>query len=106
MACGTPVLAFRHGSVPEVVDDGVTGCIVETMEEAVRALPRVLSLDRRAVRQRFDERFSAARMAQDYVGVYRSLLRTSIRGQRADGQPVRPSWPLQVSTNGQKSHAD
>jgi glycosyltransferase involved in cell wall biosynthesis len=106
MACGTPVLAFRHGSVPEIIDDGLTGCIVDTMEEAVRALPRVLSLDRRAVRQRFEERFSAARMARDYVGVYRSLLRTSTRADEDEAKPVRPSRPTQVRTNGQKSHAD
>jgi len=77
MACGTPVLAFRCGSVPEIVEDGLTGAIVETMEEAIVALPRVIALDRKKVRQRFDQRFSAARMARDYVGVYRSLLASS-----------------------------
>src|SRR5262249_41798420 len=60
MACGTPVLACRCGSVPEIIDEGVTGCIVETREAAIGALPEVLSLDRRAVRRRFEERFSAA----------------------------------------------
>jgi glycosyltransferase involved in cell wall biosynthesis len=75
MACGTPVLAFRRGSVPEIVEDGVTGHIVDTEEEAVRKMPRVLALDRRAVRRRFERRFSAARMAKDYVQVYRSLMR-------------------------------
>jgi glycosyltransferase involved in cell wall biosynthesis len=75
MACGTPVLAFRCGSVPEIVEDGVTGRIVSTVEEALRAIPEVLRLDRRAVRRRFEERFSAARMARDYVRIYRSMLR-------------------------------
>ena len=75
MACGTPVLAFRKGSVAEIVDDGVTGRIVDTMEEAVAALPEVLALDRRLVRRRFEERFSAARMARDYVNLYRRLRR-------------------------------
>ena len=74
MACGTPVLAFRCGSVPEVVEDGLTGAIVDTMDEAIAALPRVIALDRKKVRQRFEQRFSAARMAKDYVAVYRSLL--------------------------------
>ena len=74
MACGTPVLAFRCGSVPEIIEDGLTGMIVDTMEEAVAALPRVLALDRHKIRRRFDERFTAARMARDYVSVYRSLL--------------------------------
>lgn len=77
MACGTPVLAFRCGSVPEVVDENVTGCIVDTIEEAVAALPRVIALDRKKVRARFELRFSATRMAKDYVAVYRSLLDSS-----------------------------
>ena len=63
MACGTPILAFRRGSVPEVIDEGVTGITVATMDEAIRQLPHVLALDRRAVRRRFEERFSATRMA-------------------------------------------
>jgi glycosyltransferase involved in cell wall biosynthesis len=66
MACGTPVLAFRQGSVSEVVDQGVTGAIVDTVDEAVMMLPRVMELDRRAVRRRFEERFSSTRMATDY----------------------------------------
>ena len=74
MACGTPVLAFRYGSVPEIIDEGVTGSIVHTVQQAVSALPQVLALDRRAVRRRFEERFSATRMAKDYVSVYRKLL--------------------------------
>jgi glycosyltransferase involved in cell wall biosynthesis len=73
MACGTPVLAFRCGSVPEVVDDGVTGRIVDSEDAAVAALGDVLSLDRRAVRHRFEERFTANRMAKDYVKLYRAL---------------------------------
>ncbi len=74
MACGTAVLAFRRCSVPEIVDDGVKGVIVDTLEEAIAALPHVIALDRQKVRQRFERRFSATRMAQDYVGVYCSLL--------------------------------
>jgi len=74
MACGAPVLAFRRGSVPEIIDDGVTGVIVDGMEQAVTALPRVLRLDRRAVRRRFEELFSATLMAKNYVNLYRSLL--------------------------------
>src|SRR5581483_5764533 len=74
MACGTPVLAFRAGSVPEVIDEGVTGHIVDTVEEAVQALPQVLALDRKAVRAVFEERFTVTRMARDYVKLYRRLL--------------------------------
>ena len=83
MACGTPVLAFRCGSVPEIIDPGVTGHIVRTMDEAIRMLPQVLALDRRAVRQRFELRFSATRMAKDYVQVYRSLLKRPPLTERA-----------------------
>ncbi|MGY3609564.1 MULTISPECIES: glycosyltransferase family 4 protein [unclassified Bradyrhizobium] len=75
MACGTPVLAFRHGSVPEIVEDGLTGRIVSDVEEAVRAIPGLLALDRKAIRARFEERFSAARMSTDYVRLYQKMLR-------------------------------
>ena len=66
--------------MPEIVDDGVTGAIVETMDEAIAALPRVIALDRNKVRQRFEQRFSATRMAKDYVSVYRSLLASKSLG--------------------------
>ena len=85
MACGTPVLAFRNGSVPEVIDDGITGRIVETMDGAVAALPEVLALDRRAVRRTFEERFTAGRMARDYVSIYQRQLGAGARnGHRSD----------------------
>jgi glycosyltransferase involved in cell wall biosynthesis len=74
MACGTPVIAWRNGSVPEVIDDGETGFIVESVEEAVRAMGRVSELSRRTCRQVFERRFEAARMARDYVEVYRQLV--------------------------------
>jgi glycosyltransferase involved in cell wall biosynthesis len=77
MACGTPVLAFRNGAVSEVVDEGVTGCVVDSVEEAIVRLDAVLALDRTRVRQRFEERFSAARMACDYVNIYERLIGTS-----------------------------
>src|SRR5262245_31946444 len=71
MACGTPVVAWRCGSVPEVVADGVTGFIVDSIDQAVQAVGRVERLDRRACRRGFEERFDAARMAGDYLEVYR-----------------------------------
>ncbi|SFJ72958.1 Glycosyl transferases group 1 [Bradyrhizobium sp. Gha] len=74
MACGTPVIAYRSGSVPEVVDEGVTGFIVDSDEEAVRALSELPRLDRRRVRARFEQRFSALRMAREYEGLYRELV--------------------------------
>jgi glycosyltransferase involved in cell wall biosynthesis len=82
MACGTPVLAFRCGSVPEVIEDGVTGKMVDSEEEAIAALPAVLSYDRRAVRQRFEERFTDAKMAKEYVSIYRRLLKTHMSGAK------------------------
>ena len=74
MACGTPVIAYPRGSVPEVLEDGVTGWIVEGLEEAVQAVERVPLLSRSRCRQVFEERFSASRMVQDYVKLYRQLL--------------------------------
>jgi glycosyltransferase involved in cell wall biosynthesis len=73
MSCGTPVIAWPHGSVPEVVEPGVTGFIVDSIERAVAAVHDLGSINRGAVRRRFDERFSAARMTRDYLNVYRSL---------------------------------
>ena len=61
MACGTPVLAFRCGSIPEIIEDGATGKVVDSEEEAIAALPAILCYDRRAVRHRFEERFTSAR---------------------------------------------
>jgi glycosyltransferase involved in cell wall biosynthesis len=80
MACGTPVLAFRNGSVGEVIDDGVTGCIVDSEEEAVCRIGALLVLDRDQVRRRFEERFTASRMAVDYLAVYRGMLPGQKRG--------------------------
>ena len=82
MACGTPVLAFRNGSVAEVIDSGVTGEVVDSVAEAVCKIGSVLALDRSRVRRRFEMRFSAARMAQDYTNIYRKLIGEKItRGQ-------------------------
>jgi glycosyltransferase involved in cell wall biosynthesis len=74
MACGTPVIAYPRGSVPEILVDGVTGWIVQGCEEAVQAVERVATLSRIRCRQVFEEHFSASRMAQDYVRIYRELL--------------------------------
>jgi glycosyltransferase involved in cell wall biosynthesis len=73
MACGTPVIAFNRGSVPEVMDDGLTGFIVNSEDEAVAAIARLGELDRAKVRLQFDRRFTARRMAQDYLDLYGEL---------------------------------
>jgi glycosyltransferase involved in cell wall biosynthesis len=73
MACGTPVLAWRNGSVPEIIEHGVSGFIVDSVEQAVALVPRMAQLDRAWVRARYEARFTAARMARDYLAVYRAL---------------------------------
>jgi glycosyltransferase involved in cell wall biosynthesis len=95
MACSTPVLAFRCGSVPEIIDDNVTGKVVNSEEEAIAALPAILSYDRRAVRQRFEERFTATRMAKDYVSTYHHLLK-----MRTSNSKIQSTWPRQLHVNG------
>jgi glycosyltransferase involved in cell wall biosynthesis len=76
MACGTPVIAYRSGAVPEVMEEGHTGFIVEGLEDAVGAVRRVPELSRKRCREVFDERFTAARMARDYVQVYERLIKS------------------------------
>jgi glycosyltransferase involved in cell wall biosynthesis len=73
MACGTPVIAFNRGSVPEIIDEGVTGFIVEDINGAIGAVDRLDQLSREKIRRHFVQRFTARRMAQDYLSVYRSL---------------------------------
>jgi glycosyltransferase involved in cell wall biosynthesis len=91
MANGTPVIAFGRGSVPEIIDEGVTGFVVDSVDGAVAAVPRAAALDRSGVRRCFEERFSAERMALDYVELYDKVLRRSsidavVLSTRASGQ--------------------
>ena len=74
MACGTPVIAFREGSVPEVMKDGVTGYIVGDVESAVTAVQQVPALSRKICRRYFEDHFTASRMALDYAAIYRRLI--------------------------------
>lgn len=74
MACGTPVIAWRNGSVEEIIEEGVSGFIVDSHEEAVEAVKRLPALERHRVREVFLERFTASRMAEDYVKLYKTLL--------------------------------
>jgi glycosyltransferase involved in cell wall biosynthesis len=73
LACGTPVIAWRNGSVPEIIEEGVTGFVVEDMVQAVRAAGRIAEISRSKCRQAFEKRFDAPRMAADYLDVYRRL---------------------------------
>jgi glycosyltransferase involved in cell wall biosynthesis len=83
MACGTPVVAMRNGSVPEVVDEGVTGFITASEAEAATAAVRLPELDRVRIRKVFEKRFTAQRMAKDYVSLYQRLIGESHRLRRA-----------------------
>jgi glycosyltransferase involved in cell wall biosynthesis len=94
LACGTPVIAWPCGSVPEVIEPGVTGFLVNSVEEAVRAVENLPSLSRRRCRERFEERFSVERMTRDYVALYEKLL-ASRRAERRTSRafvpaPIRP----------------
>ena len=82
IACGTPVIAFRRGSVPEVLDHGESGFVCASVEEAVAAVGRLPEISRQGCRRVFERRFSAARMARDYVNVYRRLLEGAADGRR------------------------
>jgi glycosyltransferase involved in cell wall biosynthesis len=99
MACGTPVIACPCGSVPEVVDDGVTGYQVASIDEAVAAVEKAKTLDRTGVRAAFERRFSVRRMAEDYVQVYERLSRSDVILSYANGQAV-PSLPRQIEFAG------
>ena len=104
MACATPVLAFRCGSVPEVVDDGVSGRIVETEEQAMGALEEILAFDRPAIRQRFEERFTSTRMANDYLSIYRALRRE--RKSIVESESDVPLQLQHIGDHGLTAHVD
>jgi len=87
MSAGTPVIAWRNGSVPEVITDGVSGIIVDSIEAAVNATQKVVRMDRRRVRAEFEKRFTAARMAHAYVAAYQCLLRVPAGFESADLVP-------------------
>lgn len=99
MAVGTPVIAWRNGSVPEVIEHGVTGAIVDCIDQAVDAVRDAQYLDRQAVRRRFESRFTVSRMAQHYLAVFRRMIRYR-QSERAeemtDSSPAVTAPPLQT----------
>ena len=83
MACGTPVIAFENGSVPEVLEDGVTAFIVQNEDQAVQAVRKIGMLDRDRIRTEFDRRFTAQHMAQNYLKLYSRLSKARRAGTGA-----------------------
>jgi glycosyltransferase involved in cell wall biosynthesis len=99
MACGTPVLAFRCGSVPEIIENRLTGCIVSSIEEAAQAIPELLALDRKAIRARFEQRFSSQRMTTDYLKIYHTL-----RKHTASKIQLSPAAATSAAKAGARAH--
>jgi len=101
MACGTPIIAYRAGSVPEVIDHGVTGFIVENIDESVEAVKNIQDLDRNRCRQVFEGRFSSARMVADYLKTYRKLIaiknNVNLHGDNGNGSISSESSPRRLS---------
>jgi glycosyltransferase involved in cell wall biosynthesis len=88
LGCGTPVVAFNHGSVPEILDHGRTGFVVESIEEAVESVRRLSSIKRAECRKEFVDRFSVERMTENYVGIYETIIRAEReRGRRRYERP-------------------
>jgi glycosyltransferase involved in cell wall biosynthesis len=96
MACGTPVVAFRCGSVPEVIDNCVSGFVVNSVEEAVSAVSRLSEIDRAAVRATFENRFTVERMARDYLKIYAALpgVRRGSEIRTMNGAEIAFSLPM------------
>jgi glycosyltransferase involved in cell wall biosynthesis len=103
MACGTPIVAFRNGSVGEVLEDGVSGFVVDSMDQAIDAAGRIHELDRCRVRNAFDTRFTAARMAKDYLEVYADVCagRTLRSGTRSTPPDVSAILDGEDSASGE-----
>ena len=104
MACGTPVIAFAGGSVAEVMDNGVTGFVVNEIDEAVEAIGRVRDLSRARCREVFEKRFTASRMANDYIDVYTRLADSRMRGVHqsleSSMRSSQTAWPADDKLRG------
>ncbi len=107
LSCGTPVIAWKNGSVPEVMEDGISGRVVQSIDEAVNAVDQVLAMDRAAVRLNFEKRFTVARMAQDYVRIYKGLIdakKTHGKNEVADinSKPLRAPMNIPIKQDTQR----
>ena len=92
LACGTPVVAYHRGSIPEIIEDGTTGFVCEDLNEMTAAVHRIQEIDRRNCRRNFDQKFTVERMAQDYLRVYQRLVGKS-RGVQTSEAANYVSWP-------------
>jgi glycosyltransferase involved in cell wall biosynthesis len=107
MAAGTPVIAYGRGSVPELIEEGLSGFIVDDLDSATAAVPRAAALDRGAIRQHFEARFSAERMAHDYLTIYEGLPGQSVartRFRRDDNAPRRSRGLVRGNTSWRRSN--
>jgi glycosyltransferase involved in cell wall biosynthesis len=100
MACGTPVVAYPCGSVPEIIEHGITGFIVKDVDAGARAVKSARKLDRARIRARFEQRYSVERMTEDYLAIYRGLQEDALGGRLARERPRRRG-----RTAGQKAQA-
>ncbi len=100
LACGTPVLAYRRGSIPEIIDDGVTGLISENLAEMAESVGKIIGIDRRRCRSAFDERFTADRMARDYVALYERMIEERMALTPPKIHVVGPGVPFEAAANG------
>lgn len=101
LACGTPVLAYRRGSIPEIIDDGITGFVCETLNDMADAITRLPLIDRTRCRASFDARFTADRMARDYVALYEHIVQERHRTHTAADTRIRRQaveWKYAQST--------
>jgi glycosyltransferase involved in cell wall biosynthesis len=105
MACGTPVIAWPNGSVPEVIDDGVTGFIVDSLNDATRAVARVGSLSRLACRNMFEVRFDSRRMVRDYLDLYRRLVESGTAHMSITARKFEPYF-VSAESGGCKGNAN
>ena len=100
LACGTPVLAYRRGSIPEVIDDGITGFVCENLSQMVAAVERLGEIDRRRCRASFEQRFTADRMARDYVALYERIIEDRVAAITPTIHALESPYPFEGSIHG------
>ncbi len=106
LACGTPVLAYRRGSIPEIIEDGVTGFICDDLNDMVAAVDRLPLIDRQRCRHAYETRFTVRRMAQDYVALYEQLTAVSAHSAAVHGRAARLASPARLAARLLQPQAD